>query len=152
MARHPKPTELHIIDGTFRPDRHENRVMAEAVEKAPRVPSYFDKDQKKVYKKYFATLKTWGITLAETDVEALFQLIQLEKEERELLEFISSEGYTQRTEKGKTANAHFRMLKDTRVMILNLRREFGFTPVSRARVRVDKKKKESIADKRVKNW
>lgn len=126
-GRPRKPTEQHKKDGTYRATRHRDRVEVPVLATATQAPEWMPDAYKSHFVDFQEFLQQYGVVTA-LDVVAL-QVLATAYGEWRLLE--------QALAKGDFINADPFVVKRrdrARRATLDLLKEFGMTPVSRAKI------------------
>jgi len=146
-GRKPKATDTLRAQGTFRKDRHQERI--EPNKMLSRSPvDWLTEEEKEVWSKWYDYLQRNDI-LKETDEVAfgmlckIFVRVQKTAEElpgpdRFVIDHVSDSGSVV-----KKRNPMYDVLSDSENKLLRLLTEFGMTPVSRAKVKSAIKEKKN---------
>jgi P27 family predicted phage terminase small subunit len=138
MPRRPKPAALEILEG--KPHQHAvNRFEVQFDRAVPACPNHLNREAKQHYQKladilYKAKVLTEadGIVLANL-AQAYATLAQAQRElNRDKLTVASKRG-------GPRTNPLVRIVDQSTTTINRLCQELGMTPLSRSRLRIDKK-------------
>jgi P27 family predicted phage terminase small subunit len=132
-GRKPKPTALKVIEGN--PGKRPlNKAEPKPENKAPKCPSWLEKEAKKEWRRMSKVLETLGI-LTEVDAAAFAGYCQAYARWKEAEEFLSKHGtifktpsgYIQQVPQVSIAQTYLKIMKD-------FCSEFGLTPSSRSRI------------------
>jgi P27 family predicted phage terminase small subunit len=132
-GRKPKPTALKVIEGN--PGKRPlNKAEPKPENKAPKCPSWLEKEAKKEWRRMSKVLETIGI-LTEVDAAAFAGYCQAYARWKEAEEFLSKHGtifktpsgYIQQVPQVSIAQTYLKIMKD-------FCSEFGLTPSSRSRI------------------
>ncbi|SCY25705.1 phage terminase small subunit P27 family [Alkaliphilus peptidifermentans] len=135
-GRKPKPTALKILEGN--PGKRPlNEKEPKPEKKAPRCPSWLEPEAKKEWRRMSKILEELGV-LTEVDMTAFAGYCQAYSRWKEAEEFLSKHGtifktpsgYIQQVPQVSIAQTYLKVMKD-------FCSEFGLTPASRSRIRVD---------------
>ena len=135
-GRKPKPTALKILEGN--PGKRPlNDKEPQPEKKAPRCPSWLEPEAKKEWKRMAKTLEAIGV-LTQIDKAAFAGYCQAYARWKEAEEFLSKHGtifktpsgYIQQVPQVSIAQTYLKVMKD-------FCSEFGLTPASRTRIRVN---------------
>lgn len=146
-GRKPKATDTLRAQGTFRKDRHQDRIEPNKLLSQSPVDWLTD-EEKEVWSKWYDYLQRNDI-LKETDEVAfgllckMFVRVQMVAEElpgplEYVIDHISDTGSSV-----KKRNPLYDVLSDSENKLLRLLTEFGMTPVSRAKVKSAVKEKKN---------
>lgn len=132
-GRKPKPTNLKLIQGTFRPDR------ANPFEPKPRLsippcPKYLQGEARKQYGKMAKKLARIGL-MTELDDMALSMLCQAWSEYLEATDQVKKSGMLVKSPNGfPVLNPYLIAANQALKKVRSLLAEFGMTPGSRSRI------------------
>ncbi|MBP2028851.1 P27 family predicted phage terminase small subunit [Acetoanaerobium pronyense] len=135
-GRKPKPTALKVLEGN--PGKRPlNEQEPKPENRAPKCPSWLELEAKKEWKRMAKTLEAMGI-LTQVDMTAFAGYCQAYARWKEAEEFLSKHGtifktpsgYIQQVPQVSIAQTYLKVMKD-------FCSEFGLTPASRSRIRVD---------------
>lgn len=142
-----KPTALHKLQGTYRPDRH-GKSEPESPDATGRLPRWaeLEGEAEKCYRRLAPMLTSMRV-LTQADIAALVQLCRRYAEYMELRAQVTAEGATYVVE---SRNGHQRktnpaaMVRDRAWADFQKGlTEFGLTPVSRSRITAPPEVEES---------
>ena len=141
-GRKPKPTALKELEGN--PGKRPlNKKEPKPKKKAPRCPSWLEKDAKKEWKRMSKKLESLGI-LTEVDLAAFSGYCQAYARWKEAEEFITQHGSIIRTPNGYLQQVPQVSIAQTNMKILlRFCEQFGLTPSSRSRITAGEGKTES---------
>jgi P27 family predicted phage terminase small subunit len=141
-GRKPKPTALKELEGN--PGKRPlNKKEPKPKKKAPRCPSWLEKDAKKEWKRMSKKLESLGI-LTEVDLAAFSGYCQAYARWKEAEEFITQHGSIIRTPNGYLQQVPQVSIAQTNMKILlRFCEQFGLTPSSRSRITAGEGKVES---------
>lgn len=155
-GRKPKSTELLQKQGTFRPDRHGDRVDVEIPLKKE-ASDWLSEDEKEVWVKWHEFLQKNDI-LKETDEVAFGLLCKVFVRVQTLSEEMTSpDDYvsTHISDVGAEVtrkNPKYEIMADSEKTLLRILTEFGMTPSSRAKVKTAiQEKKNPLQELRNRN-
>lgn len=124
-----KPTEIHKLEGTFRGDRHSDDVKAPMMSRMPKPPEGMKEAAAEWWRKKCIDLKEMGM-LYRSDLEVLAQycnlLADIDLARGKMDIAFSAE------ERLKWMKVHNEALK----FALAMTKEFGFTPLSRTKIKL----------------
>ena len=141
MARKPKPSHLHVVEGTARVDRHDFADEPKQPPGTPRLPVHLSPHAKDAWRKLAPLLASMGV-LTVADAMALERLCECYAEVRTLQKAISDAGgpfYQTKTDKGDTMHRvrpEQTTLQNADMRLKAYLAEFGLTPSARTRVKV----------------
>ena len=78
-GRKPKPTKLHVIDGTYRADRHAVRAGEPESTDTPKRPAKLTKREALLWKERIETASWLGVHDSEKAAAWVFMTVRLEK-------------------------------------------------------------------------
>jgi P27 family predicted phage terminase small subunit len=129
----PKPTNLKLIQGTFRKDRAP-RTEPQPETKAPKMPTWLNRDGKREWKRIIGELEELGL-VSELDRNVLAAYCQAFGEWREHSRAVYENGTTTISGAGSiVAHPEVAMRNDAYRRMLKAAQEFGLTPSSRTRI------------------
>jgi P27 family predicted phage terminase small subunit len=134
-GRPPKPTNLHIIQGTFEKSRHSKRkdVAFTRLNKAPPAPEHLSYAAAEEWRRLAPILVGNGI-MSALDTFALERLCDTLVEIQELRAIIAKNGHTYGNGDLLKANPAVAMLSDADRRLLSWLTQFGLTPSSRTKI------------------
>lgn len=131
-GRPAKPTHLHAVDGTYRPDRHAGRLDAgkPPAVRLPRAPYELTLEERNAYRRIGRQALKLG-TLTEYDAEALAMLARAIVEYSEALAEMRGEkaGSGSRRDPAARADSAWKRVQTGLA-------SFGLTPQARASIRL----------------
>ena len=132
-GRKPKPTNLKLIQGTYRPDRaNPSEPKPRAV--IPPCPKFLQGEAKKQYQKTAKKLARIGL-MTELDDLALSMLCQTWQEYLEATEQVKKSGILLKSPNGfPVLNPYLTVANQALKKVRSLLAEFGMTPGSRSRI------------------
>jgi P27 family predicted phage terminase small subunit len=143
-GRPRKPPELHLIQGTWRPDRH-NFDAPEPEKKRPSCPKYFSDEKRKLWHKLVRQLEKIGV-LSEIDGGAVKRCVNWTLKSDEFWAKLDSMGFPGNLQKAKKSG-----YVNLGVLLLGARmademadraeRALGMTPESRTYLKIHKRTK-----------
>lgn len=141
-------TEAELkASGTFRADRHANRLKAPTTKEYP-PPELFDKEHLEKWNEVCGHLSDFDI-LAEQDFDSIKTYVEAVILQRKALKDVAENGMSieEETKAGPITKISpaWRIYMDCEKVIKPLREQFGFTPRARQSIQV-KPKKETKAD------
>lgn len=137
-GRKPKPTALKVLEGN--PGKRPlNKFEPKPENKAPKCPTWLEKEAKKEWRRMSKVLEGLGV-LTEVDAAAFAGYCQAYARWKEAEEFLSKHGtifktpsgYIQQVPQVSIAQTYLKIMKD-------FCSEFGLTPSSRSRISVNEK-------------
>lgn len=139
-GRKPKPTHLHLVEGTTHVTRHRSRAdEAKPVGNLSDPPDWMTPGQVVVWG-YAITHAPKGL-LKKIDLSTFSKwVVACEAFQRTavIIGHMPAEDFVVQGARGETISASLRALQVTSTLMLRAATELGFTPASRARVTVDK--------------
>lgn len=137
MARPPKPTHLHVIDGTARPDRMAKRKREPKPKPAARpvCPSHLDQVARNEWRRVVPELVQIGV-IARIDTATLAAYCQAySRWVKAELELQAHGGLTFTLESGSIRqHPAVKIASEAMAQMRTFAQEYGLTPASRARV------------------
>ena len=132
-GRKPKPTNLKLIQGTYRPDRaNPSEPKPKAI--IPPCPKFLQGDARKQYGKMAKKLARIGL-MTELDDMALSMLCQAWAEYLEATEQVKKSGILVKSPNGfPVLNPYLIVANQALKKVRSLLSEFGMTPGSRSRI------------------
>ncbi|HOE11977.1 MAG TPA: phage terminase small subunit P27 family [bacterium] len=144
MGRNPKSMQIHVLEGTYRPDRHAGTVQAEPVSGDLRPPSWLSIDGKRVWRRYVMQLTKLG-TLSGTDVDLFASGCQELGTYIRLTKELRTEGMTYMRGDLVRANPKCSLARLALAQATILFSKFGMSPVDRMRIRLEPQAEENDA-------
>ena len=145
-GRKPKPVELHVVAGTFRPDRHSKNAPPPSSDQ-PRAPEHFDEAHRRYFDEVVARHAELG--LASLTYQHVYEMVAVRRVEvDEAAEAIAEHGrvYTTMNKHGEQmvkANPAVAMRSEALRHLQSLYSELGLTPASRGKVGSTKSEKSA---------
>jgi P27 family predicted phage terminase small subunit len=145
MGKAKKPTALKKLEGTYRPDREVDNVFEpEPQQKPPKCPTGYPAGFAAEWKRVCEGLIEYGM-LASVDYDTIEAYCDAVVTFRKASRILAKEGLTtfMTNKTGITyevASPYVTIKKDAATRMLQIAREFGFTPASRVKVPQGKKK------------
>jgi len=137
-----KPTAIHKLDGTFRPDRHNgNEPQIESSGELKKPPQRLSKEARAIWREEAPPLIDAGI-FTVADVGMFTDLCELQALYRQTMEKINCEFVTEGLSGQQVKNPLWSVARDLIDRVNSMRRDFGLSPVSRSKVMVAPKPKE----------
>ena len=141
-GRKPKPTHLHLIEGTFDVSRHRKRLKTEPkpVGNLSEPPAWFSEGQRDVWA-YGLRHAPAGL-LKAIDMSTYVAWVVACDTHRLAAEFLAkkaAEGLLIRSARGLIQNPMVEVMNRQALIMLKHASEMGFTPSGRTRVAVDPK-------------
>ena len=135
-GRKPKPTAVKQLEGN--PGKRKlNRDEPKPENKAPKCPSWLDKEAKKEWRRTARQLEQLGI-LTEVDMAAFAGYCQAYARWKEAEEFITKHGTIVKTPSGYWQQVPQVSIAQTYLKIMNrFCEQFGLTPSARSRISTD---------------
>ena len=143
-GRPPKSEAKHKEAGTFRNDRHGNRLKADSTTDNLQPPAHFTLEQVAKWNEVTEHLKSFGI-LAKQDADSIATYVESILLQRMVFLELQQTG----VHDGEKTSAAFRVYRDLENIIKPLREQFAFTPRARQSVHVkpvDTKKVDPILE------
>lgn len=130
-----KPTALHKLEGTYRPARHGNEIEFDSPESLKEPPKYLNKKAATLWKERAGSLVDAGV-LTEVDAGMFADLCELEAEYRGIMRKLRGKFAVDsaREDGAQVKNPLWQVARDMLQQINSMRRDFGFSPVSRTKV------------------
>jgi P27 family predicted phage terminase small subunit len=137
-GRPPKPIQLHRIEGTFRPDRHDSRVEPEAPGSlnGVRPPSWMSRRHRQLWREILADAP--HALLRRIDRQLLVNYVELvERHERAAkaqskIDATATTPLLSRNGGVVTVSPYVRIMNHCVLLMTKLQSEMGFTPSARA--------------------
>lgn len=138
MKRLPK--QMHILQGTYRPARHDGEPEFPAASSKP--PKHLTPAARAVWRKEAVPLIDAGI-LTEADVPMMADLCSLTASYRAVMQEIGNSYVvdSKRDDGAQVKNPAWQIARDMLQLINSMRLQFGLSPVSRAKVTAPAKQK-----------
>ena len=136
-GRPKKPIEAHKYEGTYRDDRHSGTLEGQVLSIAPRVPGSLKDEGKKEWQRISKLLVRDNL-LTDYDLKNLelycmqFDIIY------EANESIREKGVLMKGQNTTIKNPAWQILKESIEIVRKISEKYGFTPVDRAKVNVQK--------------
>lgn len=130
-----KPTALHKREGTYRPARHGDEVEFDSPESLKEPPKYLNKKAADLWRERADSLVDAGV-LTVMDAAMFADLCELEAEYRAIMQKLRGKFAVDsaREDGAKVKNPLWQVARDMLQQINSMRRDFGFSPVSRTKV------------------
>jgi P27 family predicted phage terminase small subunit len=140
-GRKPKPTALKVLEGN--PGKRAlNDAEPKPERKAPKCPTWLDKEAKKEWKRIATELEALGI-LTEVDMAAFAGYCQAYARWKEAEEFIAKHGTIIKSPSGYWQQVPQVNIAQSYLKIMNkFCEQFGLTPSSRSRISVESSSSE----------
>lgn len=122
-----KSKEQHIIDGTYRPDRHEDILEYAQLQNIPEPPEDFSQPESVYWYSYAISLKETG-SLCEVYLTTLSDLCRWEHIKDELTKAVELVS-------GNNINRTLNDAIKASDMVMKLRSKLGVTPVDKSKVK-----------------
>lgn len=130
MARPPKPTAMHRLNGTYRPDRHGARATEPFVEGVPQAPEWLDGDALEFWN-YLVPLLVEAGVLSPLDGPVLAGLC------------CHWRNWSREQERYNAGEGHIYSVSNAWSAFERAASKFGLTPVDRVRLAAGPKSEES---------
>lgn len=130
-----KSNSLHVVEGTYRKDRHGAKVEPKPRPVAPSMPRWLDREGRKQWRSLAPELAKVGL-LTVLDGPAFAIYCCLWSDFRRLSEVIDREGMVVEGRRGPVKHPLLPALHHAMDGVLTFSREFGLTPASRSRLSV----------------
>ena len=157
MGRPAKPKTMHLIEGTFRKDRHD-KPTPELEVKRLKAPSSFNAERKKIWKNLVDVLADQMRVLTEADTYTLELLVNKLYEVKLMDRYIKRNGMTFKF-KNREGVSYNRVRPEVRLRdqawedYVKLSKEFGLSPLSRTKIHIKPSKGvDEIEKRRKKDW
>ncbi len=135
-GRKPKPTQMKVVQGTFRKDRA-NHAEPKPKKQLPPCPDFLEGRARKEYFRIGRKLERMGV-LTEVDDLALIGLCQSWAEYLEATEQASKTGMLVKSPSGyPILNPYVTLANQALKRVRSFLTEFGMTPSSRSRIVAD---------------
>ena len=145
-GRKPKPTAIKELAGTLRPDRaNPNEPTPEPFEKAPRCPTHITGEARKTWRKMARLLTGMGV-LTGADLHALEAYCTIYARWSDAESQLRTYGVMMSRDDQLFPSPYLRIAEDSLKQMRAWMNEFGITPSSRSRVKVEKKAPPSDLD------
>ena len=143
-GRPAKPTELHKLDGTYRPDRHSNGVAADTQLLAP--PDHLSGLALAEWLRVASELHEVNLTTA-LDTTLLEQYCVMYAQWRGMVAEVDKHGAVQETQTGYSQQTgYFTVAVKLAKEIRDIAKEFGLTPSARSRMRINREEQSEQDD------
>lgn len=139
--RKSKSDEEHKKAGTFRNDRHGNRLSAQPISGTPAPPQHFDSDHVAKWNEVCGWLIKFEI-MAEQDYDSIKVYVETELVQRKAWDQLNKLGHTIETKTGPKLNPAWRVYSECDKILKPLREKFGFSPRDRQGIRIGKPEKK----------
>jgi P27 family predicted phage terminase small subunit len=158
-GRPPKPKKLHLLEGTYRADRHGKKELPKSA--VPEIPAQFKNDPRKraLWNELVSTLGPNGLDIIHLADRKMMEMMCNDYDEvLKLGDDIAKEGfvYESLTETGviQRANPKVGMKDQAFRRLKSLASEFGMTPAARNKVAqaAQKAEDDSYTNAKVKAW
>jgi P27 family predicted phage terminase small subunit len=156
MGRTPKPEALHIIEGTYRSDRHGKKQNFKVVKLSP--PSTYSGEKKRLWRNIAEVLSGEMQVLTKIDKYSLMMLVDKLYEYVKLQKYINRFGTTFKFT-NRDGETYDRIRPQVKLRdrawadFVKLAGEFGMSPAARMRVRVQSISADDEIDRRRrKDW
>ena len=136
-GRPAKPTKLHILEGTFRSDRHGDGVEPEPLPGPAKCPKHLSKDAKRVWKELVRVMDGAGVlTQADQWIMARFcsSAVRLWKYEAQLDQF--SPASTTDAEASLVTKRLYVIIHGETDTLKALAAQLGLSPVARSQLQI----------------
>lgn len=146
-GRRPKTTEEHIIQGTFQPVRHANRLTLPTTQDVPPPPADFDEAHRAAWIEFCETLKEANL-LTKADHYAMRTFVEAAITAKVTYATMLADGFVVEGRKHPAHMVYAEAVKTMRALY----DQFGLTPRARMGMKVEKPKeeKESFFEKLLK--
>lgn len=135
-GRKRKPVQLHLIEGTFRPDRHDDN-RAEPSGTAPACPPFLRGTARKEWFRIVPALERLGI-LDEVDQATLACYCQARSDYSWAVYKVRREGRIVTTPSGiRRPHAAMKIQREAALLLAKFAEQFGLSPVARGRLQVE---------------
>ncbi len=144
MGRHKKPTNLLILSGSYRNDRHGGRVEIEPA--AVRIPSGMSEGAIKVWRGLASRLSKMGL-LTNVDVPEFQKYCETTSLYRQALAIVVKDGATYLDSKGiEHVRPEVRLCKQYADLSNTIGQQFGLSPTARTKLRINDFKKDTTEE------
>lgn len=139
-----KTTKQLKDEGTFRKDRHGNKIELSLLKEVPTPPDDFDAEHRKEWERVCRLLIFNAEIMTQVDVDSVRKYCELSIFTRKLFQNLIKTGTTFET-KGKLikANPAFEQYTKACGLLFRLFEKFAFDPRSRQALKVESKSKEA---------
>ena len=136
MPRPRKPAEQHLLQGTFRADRHGKTVPKPRVNGTLRPPKWLPEGAKAAWKRVAPELTRLGL-LTRIDLAAFTAYCVLFYQWQKVAERVNNEGVTYKSGELTKRNPLVPVMQGLARDLLAIATAFGMTPASRQRIHVE---------------
>lgn len=143
-GRPPNPIGLHVVDKAHA-HRYKDIDELKPKKSRPKAPEYLSPRSKRIFDEFVDRLNDLGI-VSETDLEIYIMYANNQEELEYLEDFLRKNGHSYAAEglhtttyKKYPESEVYKQCKDLKFKILS---EFGLTPASRKRVKIEKQKEK----------
>lgn len=146
VGRKPKPRELHLVDGTFRPDRNNRRGKGPGKLRPTRCPAFLTGDARAEWNRLYPELERLNVAGAlDRGVLAAYCIAwaDLKAANLELEGRTGPTLWIERLDGGIFEHPAAKARRAASAQIRQLGAELGLSPVSRERVKIDPPEDES---------
>lgn len=136
-----KPTKDLKTQGTYRKDRHANRVegVLKPVGSIPDAPKYFDKKHQEKWAEVCKNL--FELTLLKSvDFDLIEKYVQNWFISQEAWQQIAKEGLTIETARGAVKNPAINVMNEAQKVVIQIGSLFAFNPQARMRIKTEEQK------------
>ena len=132
-----KSVKQHIAQGTYRPDRHEGKGVTKGLEKPPPPPKDLPEAAREIWKAEVGELFA-ATVIAAKDLPTLRDLVMQVMYMRDAEADLKKNGLTIKADlkagEKLVTNPAWRIFQDAQKIVLQIRKEFGCTPLSGQRM------------------
>jgi P27 family predicted phage terminase small subunit len=142
-GRKPKPISEHIANGTFRPSRHDNRILSpEAIKEVPDVPDYLPSQCHDDWQHVCSILLGHGL-LTNNDLHTIEAYCVMRLQYRIAIQSLQDEGQiiTELNGNGMTVtkiNPSWKALMEAQREVRAIQDRLGFNPYTRQKLTLTK--------------
>jgi P27 family predicted phage terminase small subunit len=141
-----KSTREHVLDGTFRPGRHNvNEPQIESPESLREPPEHLSNEGAAIWRDRIGPLLDSRI-ITVADAPMFADLCQLEADYLEVVAELRATGFmvdSARDDGARVKNPAWQIAREMLQHINSMRRDFGLSPVSRTKVEATPKREEA---------
>lgn len=142
-GRPPKSNKELKESGTYRPDRHADRLTAPPLDGVPPPPAHFDSEHVAKWNEVCGWLIKFEI-MALQDFDSIKLYVETELVQRKAWKSVHEKGQIIETKHGPKLNPAWRVYTDCDKILKPLREKFGFSPRDRQSLHLKKEEKKKV--------
>jgi P27 family predicted phage terminase small subunit len=149
-GRRQEPTEEHILNGTFRADRHSDPATeAKPPEGRPKTPDNMPENVRVIWEEILQQLEEMGI-LSPIYGIPLTRYCYMVSRWRDVVQWIEENGVTVEGQHGPKTAPQVAIERNLCSELVKLEKEFGLTPATRSGLKIfnPKPEKKAVASRR----